>query len=289
MSQQNKAELLVKRYTRLALFSAFLLALLWPLGNFFIWIFLGATAYFFFLALYYQPRKVSAQRKQPHSKEIPPITDGQKKTIVLAIIVVSAVVIVFAGIIALVSIAEEENTYSDNTNEGDRAVLQKNPGDINALTNIGNQLYNEAQYDSALYYYERVLKLDPQNSSCLYNKALVFYQQEDYSRSMEWLRKCISLYPDNADAHAVMGDNYLAIGNNNEALRWYLQAYDKGADNSQLLYVIATLYNQQNNTTMAIRFYKETLARDSSFLSVYVPLAELEPEQAGRYKAMAER
>ena len=57
MNSEDEQKLnLVKRYTRLAIVSVFLLALFWPLDDFFFWVFSGATSYFTFLAFYYRPR-----------------------------------------------------------------------------------------------------------------------------------------------------------------------------------------------------------------------------------------
>ena len=50
MATENDSDSRAKKLRRLAIGTSFLLAFTWPLGSFFVWIFLGATVYFIFLA-----------------------------------------------------------------------------------------------------------------------------------------------------------------------------------------------------------------------------------------------
>jgi tetratricopeptide (TPR) repeat protein len=153
---------------------------------------------------------------------------------------------------------------------------------------VGNSFYSNGQYDSALIYYDRVLKIDSKNSSGLYNKGLVHYQKKEYQKSMDILRQCISLYPDNTDAMMVLGDNYYSQDQLIQAQDWYKKAYDKGARTAALSNVMAYIYDRQNQKSEAIRFYKEALQQDSSLVDVYTRLADLEPAYSDWYKKKAQ-
>lgn len=287
-----------KRFLRLAIVSAFLLAFFWPLGKFFFWIFAGATTYFAFLAVYYRPRPVQASRSYQTQSRSDRFTtassaDVKSKIKIIAIVVGGIIFFILFLLMVIGFIVGNDNSPESPPSESaelpDRAALDSNPNDIDALTNVGNQFYSIGQYDSAMAYYDRVLRIDQQNSSAMFNKSLVYYQLKNYSKSMEWSRKCVSLHPENADAYTLVGDNYYAQQNNTEALSWYRQAYDKGANNPELLNMMAYLYDQQNNRSEAIRLYKETLQQDSSLVAIYERLAELEPGNAARYQALANR
>jgi len=291
---------LVKRYTRLAIVSGFLLALLWPLGSFFFWIFFGATAYFLFLIFYYRPSRVVDREeikfeytrpawqkaKQPSPTNVSP----KNVKLIMAILVISISGLLLIFMIIGFATGEENSVkqIEDITVSENRNVLSEDPDNLDALTNLGNSFYALGQFDSALTYYERVLKVDPINNSGLYNKGLTLYQQKEYKKSMEFLRQCISLYPDNTDAIMILGDNYYSQENFNEAQVYYKQAYDKGARISSLLNVMAYIYDVQNQKSQAIRFYKEALQQDSSLVDVYVRLAELEPKSSDWYTKKAE-
>lgn len=201
MATDDERPKLVKRYTRLAIVAGFLLALLWPLNSFFFWIFFGATAYFAFLAFYYRPRVEKKEEffSSPKFSTQQPRQSGPTNVapknvrLIIAVLIISVFAMFF--LLIIIGIATSEEGAVEDTAPIDREVLQTEPNNLDALTNLGNSFYNKGQYDSALSYYERVLTIDPTNSGGLYNKGLVFYQIKDYQKSMEALRKCISLYP----------------------------------------------------------------------------------------------
>ena len=297
--EDEKKSKLVKRYTRLAIVSGFLLAFLWPLGSFFFWIFFGATAYFIFLIFYYQPRREREPRDFDYAQpswQAPKTTSSipvSPKNIKLIVVIVMLCFFAFLIILMIIGFATGENPSEVTEAAGidvseNRELLQSDPNNIEALTNIGNDFYSSGQYDSALLYYERILNVDSKNSSGLYNKALAFYQKKEYQKSMDLLRQCVSLYPENPDAYVVMGDNYYAQNELRQGLDWYKQAYAKGARSAGMLNIMAYIHDTQNQKSDAIRFYKESLQQDSSLVDVYQRLAELEPNQSDWYKKKAQ-
>lgn len=293
MSAENEPELRVKKFRRLALIAIFLLAFTWPLGSFFIWIFLGATVYFIFLAYYYAPRPNHARKSESFSRtwDKDESREQKKPTVRLAVTIVIIVAASILFILMIIGYLSQADTVESSTGSlqenADRETLRTNPSDLNALTNVGNQLYAQNQFDSALVYYNKVLAIDPQNSSGMFNKALVYYQKQEYEKSIEWSKKCSSLYPDNTDALIITGDSYYAQERLSEAISWYRQAYDKGARGAELLNIMAYIYDQQNRRSEAIQLYKESLQQDSSLVAVYERLAELEPTRATWYKSKA--
>ncbi len=306
MSSETAKDSRSKRYSRLALVSALMLAFLWPLGNFFFWIFAGATAYFIFLSFYYLPRTPKtrpsgfkqpkpSQAAQPdayaYGQSAQP-TDDLKKKVRFVIFLISGTIIFIAIAVGLLTPAAEEfppTEISTQDDTVDRAALQNDANDINALTNIGNRFYGVQQYDSALFYYERVLTIDPRNVVCLNNKALVLYQKQDFKQSLVWAKKSLSVDPSYTDALLLIGDGYYAQENYSEAIGWYQQAYTKDVRTPELLNVMAFIYDKQNKQGEAIRFYKETLQQDSSYVEAYKRLAELEPARKDWYGKKVEQ
>lgn len=308
MSEENEKDLIrSKRYTRLAIFSAFALAFLWPLGGYFFWLCLGPTAYFTFLSYYYSPRTkqfINSSSKQSkrfykepssaptYEQRVEPLDVNQIKKVRLAIFAISGTIIFIAIVVALLGPDEGEPPVNEDPTYDaavDRTVLQNDPNDVNALTNIGNQFYGIQQYDSAIFYYERVLTVDPRNTACLHNKALVLYQKKDYPQSLEWAKKCLSTDPEYTDAILLIGDGYYMQENYSEAINWYKQAYAKGARHADLLNVMAYIYDKQNNRGEATRLYKETLQQDSSYAQAYERLSELDPARKDWYRTKAEQ
>ncbi|HNT50879.1 MAG TPA: tetratricopeptide repeat protein, partial [Cyclobacteriaceae bacterium] len=215
------------------------------------------------------------------------LTPQQKKKVMVLIAGIAGVVFFVSIVLAAVGLLQPDST--NPINDQDRQTLVNDPDNLDALTNIGNRFYTSQQYDSALYYYNRVLEVDAQNSSGLFNKSLVYYQTQQYDKSISTIKKCIELYPNYGEAHAMLGDNYYVQNNYSEALRWYRKGYDKGVRSAEVLNIMGYLYEQQGNTTEAVRFYKEVLQQDSSWVDVYDKLIVLEPGQAKKYQQLAER
>lgn len=297
MSVEEAISRKARLYTRLAIAMAFLLALFWSLGSFFVWTFLGATAFFTAMVFIHRPRVSGAVN--PFQRSHRPRFERKERagprpparSIKLVIFFAALSMIFLAVIVAIFSSINEPDTEAEagefsNTSEY-RDQLAANPHDLDALTNLGNSFYSSGQYDSALKYYNRVLSIDPYNSSGLFNKGLVFFQQKKYPQSIEVVRQCVQLYPEYAEALMLMGDNYYDQQKYNEAMQWYVQAYDKGARSAELLNVMGFICEQQNRKSDAVRYYKETLKQDSSLVSVYERLIELDPGKADWYRQKA--
>jgi len=288
-AQKTKSE----RYGKIAIALFLLLAMFWALGSFVVWILLGAAAYFAFLYFYYQPRrpKTESWRSSPYeSYSVNNPDDVKNKAKLIVQIVVGFFVILFAfffivGLISQDDASEDNTTISDTSEEQDNAQLLKDdPENIDALTGIGNQFFDQSSYDSALFYYNKVLRIEPNNSAALYNKGLVYYNQKQYQQSIDILKKCLNADPANRDAKYIMGHNYYDRQLYDDALNWYQQAYDAGLRDAFLSHALGFLYDNKGNNTKSISYYKEALQLDSSRTTIYTRLAEMEPDKAAWYR-----
>jgi len=287
MSAENSK--LVNRYRRLAIAAILMLALLLPLGNFLFWILGGAATYFIFLVYYYSPRSVTGNtsRRQTASQQKEERANQREKIARLKFMIIIGAVGLVALFTSLLWSSNSELPVAEDSE--DRETLSRDGDNLDALTNIGNRFYTDQQYDSALFYYNRVLEVDARNRSGLYNKALVLYQKQEYDQSVTVLKECVNLYADYGEAYALLGDNLYLQEKNKQALSWYRKAYDKGITTAEVLNLLGYLYDQASNTTDAIRFYREALQQDSSLVDIYDRLAILEPGQAQKYQQLGER
>ncbi len=287
-TQKAKSE----RFGKIAVVLFLLLALFWALGTFVVVSFLSAGVYFSFLYFYYQPREQKAEpwRSASHgsySANDPEDVKKKAKLIVQIVIGFFVFLFVFFFIVGIVSEDDtsEGTTTASEENVSDNAQrLKDDPNNIDALTGMGNQFFDQSNYDSALFYYDRVLKIEPGNSAALYNKGLVYYNQQQYQQSIDLLKKCLAADPDNKDAKYIMGHNFYDRQLYDDALTWYQQAYDAGLRDAFLSHALGYLYDNKGNNTKSINFYKEALQMDSSRTTIYTRLAEMEPDKADWYK-----
>ena len=285
----------VKRYTRLAAVCGFLLALLWPIGGYFFWIFGGLISYFLFLVWFYSPREQSPLKQTwsrpnagatgSYTTPTPPDITKKVKWFFIVLGGLIAFVFVFLMIVGLIW-GEPEPNDSTTVSYSEENFDSSN---IDDLTNRGNQFYDQQQYDSAMKYYEAVLAMEPENQYALYNKALVYYTRQDYSLSIRLLRKCLKLHPDYGYAYYLLGDDYKAIGKGDSARICFEKAYEYEIRDSELLQNLGEAYARMGKRQDAIRIYQEAISRDSSLVEVYQQLAELDPQNATAYQREIEK
>jgi tetratricopeptide (TPR) repeat protein len=202
MDSTEQRRRLARRYSKWAIACCFLLALLWPLGNFVFWIMLGAISYFAFLSFYHQPKATpiferpnptsSWRAKQHTGTPAQAFFEKMKmpKPIRLLIAIVGLVVVLLIVILNL----------SSSNSESDRPSIDKSVS-IDSLVELGNERYNSGEYESALGFYDKALQAEPTNQFGLYNKALVFYSKKEYRKSISLIRYCIEKNPEYGPAY----------------------------------------------------------------------------------------
>lgn len=291
---------------------AILLAVFWSVHPVMLWALMAALA--IVSLLYYQslaksekdryaqsdgkrapveaPRKTEARMAPPQEKSAPrkfvPVFSPERKTQILSLAVFIFVVVIFLGIITLLALRPGWETPATGPVLY-RQTLAANPDDQTALTELGNYYYNLLEYDSALHYYDRVLRIDPRNSPALYNKGVCHYKLNQFETSLSVLRTCIDVDPNNLDALVVLGHNYYDRQMYDQAEKGYRKAYDLGVRDAFLCHALGWIYDQRSETTSALAFYKEALSMDSTRADIYLRLAEWEPQRADEYQILEER
>ena len=309
MDENTDKEALIKKSKRagvLAIVFFFLAALLWSVNPFFLWAFGGCGSYFAFLWMYNarqaSPEKPSFQHThttRPPSWQNPKGQLDLRSKRITYFVIGSVLIFIFLIALSIFSTdSESEDLLVDDTSEPSEEtiperedyirILQRDPNNIDALTNAGNSFYDNEQYDSAIGYYNRVLALDASNGPAIYNKGLVFYNQKNFQGAAELASRCVQIDPSNTDALLLLGDAYNGQNSVDLALIQYTKAYELGTRTPGLSNMLGYIHDTKGNTGKAISFYKETLQQDSSLTDVYTRLAELEPTRKIWYEQKAE-
>lgn len=76
----------------------------------------------------------------------------------------------------------------------------------------GNKVYRKGDFESALNFYSKALKLEPQNAKFYNNRGTVYQQQHNYLAATSDYTKAIELYPRFPQAYRNRGTAYLAQG-----------------------------------------------------------------------------
>jgi tetratricopeptide (TPR) repeat protein len=311
--QRSKSRMRI--YFVLALISIVLMAFLSSLGEAFIYIFSGLAIFFLFLAWQHWQATTGDDHNDRYNRsdkgredesftermqaivrgnaraenETTSSNAGGKKIIMLA----SA----FIGGVFVIIIAAVVFTGGNDTSDADSTFLLKQNSAylayrrgialddqfVDGYYGIGNVKAANKQYDSALYYYDRVLAIAPERYDAAYGKAWVRYDQQNNSKSLEELRYIFNRTDEYQDAFLLAGDYHYTTGQYDSAIMYYEGAYNLGSRSKELLNIMAYIYDVKGKQETAIAFYEETLRYDSTLLDVYKRLGELVDGDKGEY------
>ena len=169
-----------------------------------------------------------------------------------------------------------------------RKVLKADPSDTETMLAYGNSLLETRDFDSADYYYDRVLETEGENIYAMFNKALSQYRQQNYHDAIAKGQSIIDIDPSYYNADQLVADSYYAMSSYDSAFQYYNIAYDGGVRGSWICHVLGYLYDLRGNTTQAIELYKEALTYDDSITDIYQRLGELVPgEEGAEYRRRA--
>ncbi len=258
------------RWFRAFIVLTLLYGITFSLDSFFNWIFFWAALYCFFMSYFtlpvqpkvfqgrpkqqfnYGSRAGQAQTQSGQGGADVPAARG-RKTVIL---VVSILLGVFVGIPFIVGLIEgftEESSTTTDTEEQSTSSEEATTG--MALVDIGNDFFNQQQYDSADKYYDRALADDADNMAAVYGKGIVLYQRD----------------------------------RRDEANAWFLRAHEGGYRYAWLSWVLADTYDKQGQSVKAVNFYKESVNLDSTYTDSYKRLAELEPANSAKWLELAQK
>ena len=125
------------------------------------------------------------------------------------------------------------------------AVLQMQPEQVSALTNLGVAYYNVGRLDDAIAQYQKALALAPGDADIHSNLAAAYVQKSQLDQALAEYQKAIDINPELHQAYFGLGVVHLQLGKNDEAIAAFesFLKYDDGTD--QLATDQANQYLQQ--------------------------------------------
>jgi Flp pilus assembly protein TadD len=112
------------------------------------------------------------------------------------------------------------------------AVLELEPDNVSAMTNLGVAYYSTGQLEEAIKQYENAQKLAPEDADIRSNLAAAYVQMGQFEDALEQYRKAVELKPDLAEAHFGLGVVFLQLGQMEDAIEAFVafQDHDSGKD-----------------------------------------------------------
>jgi tetratricopeptide (TPR) repeat protein len=111
-------------------------------------------------------------------------------------------------------------------------MIQSNPRDVNALTQLGNLYYDHGQFRDAA----------------------------------EWYGKALEINPNNADVRTDRGTSYWNLGQADAAIAEFQKALEADPSHAQTLYNLGVVYlNGKNNPAEAKKVWERLLASNPNY------------------------
>ncbi len=101
--------------------------------------------------------------------------------------------------------AEPINLNALNEIENYKAILKKDPNNLQAIINIGNLYFDTRQDLLAIEHYTKALAIDPGNANVRTDMALCYQRTGNPDKAIEELKKAISTNPRHAQSRYILG------------------------------------------------------------------------------------
>ncbi len=132
--------------------------------------------------------------------------------------------------------------------------------DINPLILMGNINYELTNYDEALKYYQKALRISPDNPSLLYNTALALFKKGERFQALEFLKKAAEgdrIGEVAYKSYSRLGAEFLESNMFDLAEKYLKQAADMRPQDATAKYNLGVAYLRQNKTGEALKELEE--------------------------------
>ncbi len=163
----------------------------------------------------------------------------------------------------------------DKAEKSFRAVLRKDPDNIDALRLLGIVSIRQKKHSDAEALLRRAVTLAPQFSMCWTNLGLAQIEQGKYVDSEFSLQKALELTPDDPEIYATLASGYVQSGRQEEAIENYQKALTIFGDHFPSLLGLGHALKTIGNQEEAIEAYRNCARVRPDYGDVFWSLANL--------------
>lgn len=150
------------------------------------------------------------------------------------------------------------------TGHPDALVAMKNavllsPGDVDALSNLGNLQQIQGQLEAAEDSLRRALALDARNTAALNNLGLVLYKQLRLTEAENCLRHAVEIDPSHTDAWGNLGLVLHALGHFVEAVICFRRVLESKPEDFGTLNSLGSALQESGRVDEAVQCYQQVL------------------------------
>ena len=154
-------------------------------------------------------------------------------------------------------------------------IIDKNPGDIEALIMYGRIKQSLEQIDDAKEAYEKVIANDPAQKKIYLILGGIYMEEGDLGKALKTYKQLVDKYPEFYAGYFFIGKIYAEQGKIVDAEKEFLKALDLEPDLEEAKFELIKLYKSLGEEQKTIEIYKEILKRNSNNIRAALELGLL--------------
>lgn len=160
------------------------------------------------------------------------------------------------------AIAELEEKKSENSQKLFRQLLEKDPGDFIAWTELGNIYFTKEKFSDSENAYNKAISLKSDFLPALTNLGKLYLAQKKFEQAIEVLTKAHAGASSSADINHYLGEAYLQSKKGSKAVVYLNEAIKLApVEKAEIHLRLAALYNAAGAKDRAVAEYKMFLEK----------------------------
>jgi len=127
----------------------------------------------------------------------------------------------------------------------------------------GNEYAQSGDLEKAVAEYQAVLEIEPDNVSAMTNLGVVYYQMGKLDEAVAQYKKALEIAPNDADIHSNLAAAYVQLGRMERALDEYRTAVDLKEDLAEAWFGLGVVHMQLGHKEEAIQAFENFQKWDS--------------------------
>ncbi|MCD4805574.1 MAG: tetratricopeptide repeat protein [Desulfobacterales bacterium] len=154
-------------------------------------------------------------------------------------------------------------------------IIDKNPGDIEALIMYGRIKQSLKQIDDAKEAYEKVIANDSAQEKIYLILGDIYMEEGDLDKALKIYKQLVNKYPEFYAGYFFIGKIYAEQGKIVDAEKEFLKTLDLEPDLEEAKFELIKLYKSMGEEQKTIEIYKEILKRNSNNIRAALELGLL--------------
>jgi tetratricopeptide (TPR) repeat protein len=143
---------------------------------------------------------------------------------------------------------------------------------VESYFNMGNAYHNKKDYDKAIEYFNKAVELDPNHVNAWNDMGLAYVLKSDYDNALNSINKALEIDPNYAIAWYRKGNVYKHKNESNQAIESYKKATDIKSDYAKAWLFLGSIYYDNKEYDKALEYIEKAIELESKIAKEISPL-----------------